>query len=517
MLFYMSKIQKSKLTVRVASSNDIPDLSELSHKVYGSDALKKEQLLAQMRHFPEGQFVCEYEGEIVGHCATFRIHDEVALRPHTWPEITGNGFGSRHQDDGNILYGMEVCVDKRYRGLRIGQRLYDARKALCQEHNLKAIVFGGRIPSFFKRKNKDLTIFEYLEGIKDKTIRDPVVNFQLKNGFEVLGILPKYLPSDKESGAYAVHMIWHNPIFQEENKSATNMHRGYDKPVRVAAVQLQARKVDSFKHWMSQIEYFVDIAADYRSDFVLFPELLTMPLLSAETEKLSPFDAILKITTYTESFITSMQNLALSYNINIIGGSHPTMMEKDEIQNISYVFLRDGSVHTQPKLHPTPSEVQWWNIKGGHQLQAIDTDCGPIGVLICYDSEFPEMARYLADQGALMLFVPFCTDQKQGYQRVRYCSQARAIENQLYVVTAGMVGNLPDVENMDIHYAESVIITPCDFPFPLDGISASSAPNTEMIIFADLRLEDLIISRNSGSVTNFKDRRFDLYTTSWKN
>jgi hypothetical protein len=124
--------------------------------------------------------------------------------------------------------------------------------------------------------------------------------------------------------------------------------------------------------------------------------------------------------------------MALRYNINIIGGSHPTRMEDGDIQNVAYVCLRDGSVHEQEKIHPTPNEVYWWNIEGGDSIDAIETDCGPIGVLICYDAEFPELARRLVDEGARIIFVPFCTDSRQGYLRVRYCAQARAIENQCY-------------------------------------------------------------------------------------
>src|SRR3546814_1446478 len=95
----------------------------------------------------------------------------------------------------------------------------------------------------------------------------------------------------------------------------------------------------------------------------------------------------------SDLFCAFMGKLAVSYNINIIGGSHPTKVENGDIRNISYVFLRDGAMYTQDKLHPTPAERRWWNIKGGYGDNAIPTDCGPIGVMLCYDSEFPEMAR----------------------------------------------------------------------------------------------------------------------------
>ena len=180
------------------------------------------------------------------------------------------------------------------------------------------------------------------------------------------------------------------------------------------------------------------------------------------------------------------------------------------------MFLRDGSVHPREKIHPTPNEVYWWNIEGGSVLNAIETDCGPIGVLICYDAEFPELARHLADQGAQILFVPFCTDERQSYLRVRYCAQARAVENQFYVVLSGNVGNLPNVHNMDIQYAQSCILTPCDFPFARDGVAADTTPNVETVAIADLRPDTLMMARNSGTVQNLRDRRHDLYSVYWR-
>src|SRR5690606_3154528 len=147
----------------------------------------------------------------------------------------------------------------------------------------------------------------------------------------------------------------------------------------------------------------------------------------------------------------------------------------------------------------------------GQNLQPIQTDCGPIGVLICYDSEFPEVVRHLVDQGVRILFVPFCTDERQSYLRVRYCCHARAIENQIYVVMSGNVGNLPMVENMDIQYGQSCILTPCDFPFARDGIAAETTVNVESVAVADLRLDLLAEARATGTVQNLKDRRSDLY------
>lgn len=507
------KIKNQKLFIRTATIDDVDSICALNKKVYGAEwCYSKKMVRSQISNFPEGQFVVLYDDEIVGHAATFIIDEKTAIKPHTWKEITGGGYASRHDPDGDILYGMEVCVDPDLRGLRIGQRLYNMRKKLCVSKKLKGIVFAGRIPGYAKHAKKGMSVKDYVDAVVTKKIRDSVLGFQIRNGFEPIGILEKYLPEDKESLGYASHMIWKNALHVADK---VKQQRGrISGSVRVASVQFKVRKVKSFEDFINQVEYFVDIASDYKADFVVFPELYTLALLSAENKKHTPEEAIRDITNYTQPYIDAMNKMAISYNINIIGGSHPTLTE-GKLKNISYVFLRGGEVHKQEKIHPTPNERYWWNMDGGDDLNVIQTDCGPIGVLICYDSEFPELARHLADQGALMLFVPFCTDERQGYLRVRYCAQARAVENQLYVTTAGVIGNIPDVENMDIHYASSHIMTPCDFPFARDGIAAEAPENTETIIFADLNLNDLHIARKSGSVQNFKDRRFDLYEINW--
>jgi len=412
---------------------------------------------------------------------------------------------------------MEVCVDPGYRRWRIGQRFYRRRQELCQYFELKGIAFGGRMPGYKRRKKQYPDPQAYLDAVVDQQLRDPVIQFQIAQGFEPRAILKGYDSTDSDSSGLAVLMYWPNPLAPEKaNVRKARDAKRLPSSVRVATVQFMMRGISKIDEFEDQVEYWIDVAADYRSDFVVFPELFTLELLSIEKAKLGPTEAIEKIAAYTERFCKFMERMAVSYNINIIGGSHPTKMDNGDIRNISYVFLRDGGVYTQEKLHPTPSEREWWNIKGGYGANVIPTDCGPIGVMICYDSEFPEMARHLTNQGAMMLFVPFCTDERRGYLRVRYCCQARAVENQCYVITSGVVGNLPHVENMDIHYAESAILTPSDFPFARDGVAADTAPNTETIALADLSLDDLLTSRQSGAVQNLKDRRFDLYRVMWK-
>lgn len=159
--------------------------------------------------------------------------------------------------------------------------------------------------------------------------------------------------------------------------------------------------------------------------------------------------------------------------------------------------------------------MRWWGVSGGDKLNVIDTDSGRIAVLICYDAEFPELARVAVEQGAQILFVPSNTNDRRGHLRVRISCQARAIENQVYVVNAGCVGNLPFVENADTHYAQSGIFTPSDIAFARDGVAIDAEPNVETVLFQDVDLELLRRARRNGTARNWHDRRKDLYRVVW--
>ena len=290
--------------------------------------------------------------------------------------------------------------------------------------------------------------------------------------------------------------------------------------IRVAALQFQMRRVASAEEFEKRLDDVTAKAAEGGADFIVYPELLTLCLLSAAEKKLGIAAGLAALDDYTPRWRDFLQSLAAKYKINIIGGSHLHKDADGALQNSCYIALRDGRMVTQDKLHPTPNEKQVWRVKGGDDLSVIESDCGKIGVLICYDSEFPEAARKLADAGAEILFVPFCTDDRQGYCRVRYCCAARTIENQYYVVAAGTVGDLDNVANADTHYAESCILTPCDSSFvdhgfAKDGIAAIAPPEKETLIFADLDMEILRKARQSGTVQNLKDRRSDLYQVLW--
>lgn len=505
-------MKKAKIDIRNATTSDIAGIHELVNLIYGNEGYKKEMIRGQISNYQEGCFVITLDQKIVAYSACIRISEKKAFAKHTWKAITANGYGSTHEHDGEWLYGYETCVSPHFRGNRLAQRIYKARKQLAEYHKLKGIVFGGRVPNFAKKAKKVKDIHDYIQQVVDKKIKDPTLGFHLRTGFQIVGVLENYIPSDKESLGYAIHLKWENHEYSAMQTPSLKPHK--QNSVRVVTVQYKQRSVQSFEEFAQIVEYYVDVAGDYKADFLLFPELFTMQLLSIKNEEVPPDVAIEHMTSYTEQIKDLFYTLSTKFNVNIIAGSHPTKVDQS-VRNISYVFLRDGTVHTQEKIHPTPDEKYWWQIEGGDKLNVIDTDCGPIGVLICYDSEFPELARHLVNQGIHFLFVPFLTDNRQAFARVKHCCLARAIENQIYVVMAGNVGNLPRVKNLDIQYAQSCIITPCDFPFALDGIAADTTPNVEMVAIADLRVDTLLEARESGAVRNLKDRRHDLYSVAW--
>jgi predicted amidohydrolase len=182
------------------------------------------------------------------------------------------------------------------------------------------------------------------------------------------------------------------------------------------------------------------------------------------------------------------------------------------IRNVAHLFTPSGSVYTQAKLHVTPNERTEYGIEPGNGLRVFDTGYGRIGIQVCYDVEFPEASRLLTLAGAEVLFVPFSTDERRAYLRVRYCGQARAVENIIYVVQSGNVGNLPQVANFLINYGQAGVYTPSDFPFPPEAVAGAADSNSEAVVITDLDLSALEQAREAGTVRPLRDRRPDLYT-----
>lgn len=501
----MKEIENIELTyLSFVDYQELKDAMIESYTNMSNPFWEEDQIKTLISRFHEGQVVLKVNNQIAG-CALSIIVDYTNFGDqHTYKKITGNYTFDTHTDDGDILYGIDVFIKPEFRGLRLGRRLYDYRKELCERLNLKGIAIGGRIPNYHNYAD-EMSPKEYIEKVKRREIHDPVFNFQISNDFYPSKVLKNYLEDDSASSDYAVLLKWDNIYYEKENVNAITTK----KIVRLGLIQWQMRPYKNLEELLQQAEYFIESVSRYRSDFALFPEFFNAPLM-AENNNLTEPEAIRELAKHTAAIKQKFSEMAISYNINIISGSMPEI-QHDRLFNVGYLCKRDGTTERYEKLHVTPDEVKVWGMEGGSKLQVFDTDCGKVGIMICYDVEFPELGRLLAEQGMDILFVPFLADTQNGFSRIRNCAQARAIENECYVAIAGSVGNLPKVHNMDIQYAQSMVITPCDFAFPTNGVKAETTPNTEMILIADVDLDLLRELNQFGSVRNMKDRRKDLY------
>jgi len=497
----------TKIDVRTLTIDDYQQLKESMSKAYaslGGQYWGEAALGRLMEKFSEGQICITLNNKVVGCALSIIVDLDKFGDSHTYKQITGSYTFDTHDPNGDMLYGIEVFIHPDSRGLRLARRLYDARKLLCEQLNLRGIVAGGRIPNYHKYAGQ-MSPREYIENVKQRKIYDPTLSFQLANDFQIKKVLKSYLPEDNESLGYATLLVWYN-VFYEPSINPIKVKKDF---VRIGLIQWQMRPHNKMEEVLEQAEYFVDAVSDYNSDFVVIPELFNASLMG-QFNQLPGHKAIRELARFTTPMVEGLSKLAVSYNVNIIGGSMPEIID-GHLYNASYFLHRSGKVDHYHKIHVTPSEEYEWGMKGGDKISVIDTDCGKVGVLICYDVEFPELCRILADQGMKILFVPYLTDTQNAYNRVRYCAQARAIENECYVAINGTVGNLPKVHNMDLQFSQSAVFTPSDFPFPVNGVKAEATPNTEMIVISDVDLSLLNELHEYGSVQTMKDRRKDMY------
>ncbi|MEM7677722.1 MAG: GNAT family N-acetyltransferase, partial [Myxococcota bacterium] len=379
--------------IRNANRNDVEAIVRLNEVCYPdtaeADAVWQDRhVRSHLRAFSEGQFVAEHNGEIIASATSLMASlGRDPYRDHTWVGITDDGMLHSHDPFGDTLYGVDINVHPAHRRRGIAGMLYDARKNLCRQRNIRRMVVGGRLASYCSVASQ-MSATEYARQVVAGTTTDPVLSLQLKHDFALRKVMPNYI-RDPLSLDHGTFLEWINPDFR--------FRPNQDRSVRVSSVQYHMRKIEDFEGFARQVSYFVDVAAGYGADFVLFPELLTAQLMSFIDVK-TPIEAIRRLTQYTEKLDALFEGLAREFQVCIIGGSHPTL-HKEAILNIATLYQPDGSKFRQPKLHITPNERRWWGITGGDTLGIVDTPKARVGILICYDVEFPEAARYLTDQG----------------------------------------------------------------------------------------------------------------------
>ena len=379
----MEPIQKiNKVEVRNLQMDDYAQLAQSFTRVYADKDVfwTREQIKTLITIFPEGQIVTVVDDKIVGCALSIIVDYDMVKGDHTYAKVTGNETFNTHNPKGNILYGIEVFIHPDYRGLRLARRMYEYRKELCEKLNLKAIMFGGRIPNYYKYADT-MRPKEDIEKVRSREIYDPVLTFQLSNDFHVRRVMRNYLPNDEESKHCATLLQWDNIYYQPPTDSYVDKKT----TVRVGLVQWQMRSYQTLDDVFEQVEFFIDAVSGYKSDFVLFPEYFNAPLM-AKFNHMGEAQSIRALAQYTEEIRDRFINLAIKHNINIITGSMPYVKAEDNgLYNVGFLCRRDGSYEMYEKVHVTPDEVKSWGLSGGRMVKTFDTDCAKIGVLICYD------------------------------------------------------------------------------------------------------------------------------------
>jgi predicted amidohydrolase len=278
--------------------------------------------------------------------------------------------------------------------------------------------------------------------------------------------------------------------------------------LRVASLQYWIRPVRDFDQFRDQVVGLLDTAVDYKAGLVVFPEYFTVQLLTLGDVRRPMAEQIRDLARQAPRYVELMSSLARKHGIYLVAGTIPVLVDgNDALNNACFVFSPKGDHGVQGKLHMTRFETEEWLISPTNTLRVFDTAFGRMAVAVCYDVEFPEIVRAAAREEANILVVPTCTDDRQGYYRVRYCAHARAIENQMYVIQACTVGSLPMVPAVSLNYGQAAVLTPSDFSFSRDGILAEGEPNQEMMVIGELDLRTIVEARSSGTVLPLQDSR----------
>jgi predicted amidohydrolase/GNAT superfamily N-acetyltransferase len=505
---------KPKVIIRRAVATDVKAMAAVAASAYS--AWPSHQLAGerhyrlQIKAFPEGQFVAEVDGKVVGYAASLIVHLDDASPWFNHAEITGDGTFRTHDPSGETLYGSDICVHQDWQGHGISRLLYHERKSLLRRFNLRQMVAGGRIPGYATYRGK-MSAEDYVAAVIAGDLRDQALNAHLKAGYKVAGVHFGYL-ADEQSLGYATHLVMANPRYQAKRRMVAGAPlRATARRLRVCTVQYDQRRIDDWQDFADQVHHHVRTANSYDSHLLVFPEYLTVQLFSSFTPGTTLPAAIRKLTGMTERIDRLMRHHAQSTGLHIVGGTTPRLVN-GEVRNVATLYTPAGGMYRQEKLHITPPEREDWGVTPGSGLRIFDTAIGRLAILICYDIEFPELTRLLVDAGVDILIVPSATDERKSYLRVRYCAQARAVENMVYIVLAANVGQLTNSAAMHMNFGQAAILTPSDFAFPMGGIVAEGVINTPAMVVGDLDLGALEVQRCTASVRPLLDRRLDLYS-----
>lgn len=275
--------------------------------------------------------------------------------------------------------------------------------------------------------------------------------------------------------------------------------------MKIATAAYPLSVLEDWAAYEDKLSAWVDAAARHGADLLVFPEYAAMELatlagpdvagdlegsLHAVADRLADADAF-------------HAELARQFGVHILAGSGPAHGDAPRPVNRARFFAPSGAMGVQDKQVMTRFEAEIWDVAPGGPLRLFDTRLGKIGILICYDAEFPLLGRALSD--ADLILVPSVTEALSGHSRVRIGARARALENQCVTVMASLVGTADWSEAVDISVGAGGIFGPPDRGFPDDGILAAGPLDTPGWTYAEVDLGTIQTVRADGTVLGRRD------------
>lgn len=274
------------------------------------------------------------------------------------------------------------------------------------------------------------------------------------------------------------------------------------KTIRVAAAAYPLSYLNSLDDYRTKLTRWVDDAAD--CDLLLFPEYGALELATLGGPEIAGDlkRALQEAARHKNALRELHEELARNYQCYLLAGSIPYFVD-EKIYNRALLFGPDGLIGHQDKQIITPTEIAIWDLSSNPGLQIFDTPIGRLGVLICYDSEFPLLARQLAEREVEILLVPSYTNSLAGYHRVRIGAMARALESQCVVLHAPLIGASSWNQTIGDAQGAAAIYAPPDGFWPETGIISIGELNTPGWTKAEFNRTQVAKSRRSGTVLTF--------------
>lgn len=275
------------------------------------------------------------------------------------------------------------------------------------------------------------------------------------------------------------------------------------RSVSIAAAQYPLDEVTSVAQWKAKVTRWVEDAVRSGAQILVFPEYGAMELSAIAGRGRDLQDSISAVSDFTAEIASLTQSLARQHGVMIVAGSAPRVIDEERF-NIAQVAGPSGKLESYTKIMPTPWERDPWQINGGRELKVFDIGIAKVGLVICYDIEFPLLSRALAEAGAEIILAPSNTETEWGYWRVRTGAAARALENQVYTVHSPCVGPAPFCTACEANTGMAGIFAPPDKGFPANGVIALGEMNKPQWVTAKVDLDLLAAARREGGVRTYQ-------------